>query len=311
MRKFRTLFMGTPDFAVPALEFLAAEHEVIGAVTQPDKRRSRGKELTPSPVKDAALRLNIPVYQPPKVKDAAFVAMLQELQPELIVVVAFGQILSPALLAIPSYGCINVHASLLPEYRGAAPMQWCLINGETKSGVTTMYMDAGLDTGDMLIKKEIPLSADMTFGELHDKLQALGTEALKETLEKIAAGTLARTPQPPKSSYAPLITKETGHIDWQKTAREIHNLVRGLNPTPGAYTFWQGEKYKLWRTEALPEKSAAKPGEILSASASEGLKVATGEGVILVHEWQAPGGKKMAVTDYLRGHAIELPSAFA
>lgn len=310
MEKFRTLFMGTPEFAVPTLKFLAAHHAVVGVVTQPDKPRGRGQKLLPSAVKEAASRLKIPVYQPPKVKAAEFLDVLRGLKPELIVVVAFGQILPPEILSLPPYGCINVHASLLPDYRGAAPMQWCLIEGETKTGVTTMYMDEGLDTGDMLVKKEISLPPDMTFGELHDELKELGVAALKETLEKLAASTLRRTAQPAESSYAPLITKETGHIDWQKSAGAIHNLVRGLNPAPGAYTYLGEAKYKIWRAEVLNEKGAGQPGEIVTADGQNGLKVATGDGLLRIKEWQAPGGKKMTVPDYLRGHAITLPASF-
>ena len=310
MKKFRTIFMGTPEFSVPCLEALVECCDVIGVITQPDKPRGRGQKLQPSPVKVCAEKHDIPVYQPKKIKDEEFTAKLEEMKPELIVVVAFGQILSQRILDLPEYGCINVHASLLPRYRGAAPMQWCLINGESKSGITTMFMDAGLDTGDMLLKHEIEITESMNLSELHDAMMTAGAGLLTRTLEQLSEGTLVREKQDDSDScYAPMLTKETGRIDWSKTASEIHNLVRGLDSWPGAYTFRDGEKYKIWRTKVEAGASTLSAGEILQAD-SHGLLVATGEGVLRILELQAPGGKRMAAGDYLRGHGITLPAHF-
>lgn len=310
MKKFRTVFMGTPEFSVPCLEALTECCEVIGVITQPDKPRGRGQKLQPSPVKVCAEKHNIPVYQPIKVKAEEFTAQLEEMKPELIVVVAFGQILSQRILDIPEYGCINVHASLLPRYRGAAPMQWCLINGESKTGITTMFMDAGLDTGDMLLKHEIEITESMNLSELHDAMMTAGAGLLTKTLEQLSDGTLIREKQVDSNTcYAPMLSKETGRIDWSKSAYDIHNLVRGLDSWPGAYTFRNGEKYKIWRTKVEAGASASSAGEILQADSS-GLLVATGNGLLRVLELQAPGGKRMAAGDYLRGHGIALPASF-
>ena len=310
MKRFRVVFMGTPEFSVPCLRALAEHCEVIGVVTQPDRPRGRGQKLRPSPVKAWAEDHGLPVYQPEKIKTEEFTAQLEELKPDLMVVVAFGQILSQRILDIPAYGCINVHASLLPRYRGAAPMQWCLINGEKKTGVTTMFMDAGLDTGDMLLKREVEISDSMNLEELHDALMEEGAELLVETLERLSDGTLPREKQEDRlSNYAPMLTKETGHIDWTKSAREIHNLVRGLDSWPGAYTFLKGEKYKIWRTKVAGEAAKASAGEVFCADA-KGLLVATGDGMLQILEIQAPGGKRMRTEDYLRGHAMAMPACF-
>ena len=308
MKKFRVIFMGTPEFAVPCLAALYEHCDVIGVVTQPDKPRGRGQKLVPSPVKAWAEAHGLPVWQPKKIKEEAFTAFLEEQKPDLMVVVAFGQILSQRVLDIPPYGCINVHGSLLPRYRGAAPMQWCVIDGEKKTGITTMFMDAGLDTGDMLLKAEFPIGP--TLEEVHDGLMELGAKVLIETLEALSAGTLKRIPQTGESNYAPMLTKETGHIHWTDPAKKIHDLVRGLDSWPGAYTFLDGKKYKIWRTRCTVEKTAAQPGTILRADKKEGLFVAAGDGVLEVTELQAPGKKRMAARDYLNGHAIALPAQF-
>lgn len=274
--KLKTIFMGTPEFAVPNLEALKDKVELITIVTQPDRPRGRGHKLLPSPVKVWAIDNSIPILQSERIKTDEFTSKLEELKPDLIVVVAFGQILSQRILDLPKYGCINVHASLLPRYRGAAPIEWSLINGETKTGVTTMMMDAGLDTGDMLVKREIAIDEDMILPELREKLMQLGAEALIETIDKLVDGTLTREKQDNTlSNYAPMLTKETGLIDWSKPAREIHNLVRGLYG--GAYTIIDGQKYKIWRTKLVDDKL-----EIL--------------------EIQAPNSKKLPFADFLRGH---------
>lgn len=302
--------MGTPEFAVPCLAALYEHCDVIGVVTRPDKPRGRGQKLVPSPVKAWAEAHGLPVWQPKRIKEEDFTAFLEEQKPDLMVVVAFGQILSQRILDIPPYGCINVHGSLLPRYRGAAPMQWCVIDGEKKTGITTMFMDAGLDTGDMLLKAEFPIGPDTTLEEVHDGLMALGAKVLIDTLEELSAGTLKRIPQTGESNYAPMLTKETGHIHWQDAAQKIHNLVRGLDSWPGAYTFLAGKKYKIWRTRCTAEKTEEQPGTILRADKKEGLFVAAGDGVLEITELQAPGKKRMAAKDYLNGHAIALPATF-
>ncbi len=310
MKKFRVVFMGTPEFAVPCLRMLLKQTEVVGVVTQPDKPRGRGQKMMASPVKAFAEEKGIPVYQPVKVREEGFIEVLEGLKPDLMVVVAFGQILPQRVLDIPAHGCINVHASLLPRYRGAAPMQWSIIHGEKKTGITTMFMDAGLDTGDMLLKKEFEISEDMTLEELHDALMGMGAEVLQETLGQLSDGTLKREPQVDgDSNYAPMIGKETGRIDWEKPAKEIHNLVRGLNSWPGAYTFLKGSKYKIWRTRVLDERPEGAPGTVLRADKS-GFVAATGNGSLEILEMQAPGGKKMKARDYLLGHGIKLPARF-
>ena len=310
MKAYRVIFMGTPAFAVPCLAALHAACEVVGVVTQPDRPRGRGQRLAVSPVKAWAMEHGLTVWQPEKVRADDFVSVMEEQRPDLIVVVAFGQILPQRVLDIPRYGCINVHASLLPRYRGAAPMQWCVINGEEKTGVTTMFMDAGLDTGDMLLKAELPIGTDTTLEEVHDGLMHLGAGLLIETLERLSAGTLVRIPQEGETNYAPMLTKETGRIDWARPAQEIHNLVRGLDSWPGAYTFLAGKAYKIWRTRLTERRTDAAPGTVLLADKKRGLTVAAGDAELEVLELQAPGKKRMRAVDYLNGHDFPLPAQF-
>ncbi len=311
MKHLKVIFMGTPDFAVPCLEQLQQNCDVIAVITQPDRPRGRGQKMMPSPVKVFAQAHNLPILQPEKIKTAEFQDRLAELKPDLIVVVAFGQLLSQAILDIPRLGCINVHASLLPRYRGAAPIHLAIINGETQSGVTTMFMDAGLDTGDMILKTAVPISDTMTTEQLHDVLMTAGAKLLLETVRQLAAGSAPRTKQTDEgTNYAPLLTKETGRIDWNKSAVEIHNLVRGLNSWPGAYTTLNGSNFKIWRTGVVGDKSAAaQVGEIVKIT-NQGFYVATGNGLLEILELQAPSKKKMAANDYIRGHGLALPARF-
>jgi methionyl-tRNA formyltransferase len=274
---------------------------VVAVVTQPDRPKGRGQQLQLPPVKELAVKYGIPVLQPLKVRTAEAVEEIRRLSPDLIVVVAFGQILPKALLDIPRLGCINVHASLLPRYRGAAPINWCIINGEQETGITTMLMDVGLDTGDMLVKRTTPIGPFETAGELHDRLSVLGREAMTETLERLCAGTLTREPQDDAlSCYAPMLKKEQGLIDWTRPAPELHNRVRGLDPWPGAYTILAGEPLKLGRTRPLDEPHNAAPGTVLAAD-QDGVNLACGQGVLRIGELQLPGRKRLAAADFLRG----------
>lgn len=301
----RVLFMGTPDIAKGCLQKLIDEkYDIIGVVTQPDKPQNRGKKLGMPPVKELALKYDIPVYQPIKARDEEFVATLKELNPDIIVVVAFGQILPKSILDIPKFGCINVHVSLLPKYRGAAPINWVIINGEEKTGVTTMYMDEGLDTGDMILTEEFDLDDEITAGELHDKMKDRGADVLIETLKQIEKGTAPRIPQNHEEfTYAPMMNKALGEINWSKSAREIHNLVRGVNPWPSAYTTYEGSTMKVWKTEVLNETSDKEPGTILKVD-KDGIRISTKDNVVLVKEIQMPGKKRVLVSEYIKGNNI-------
>ena len=311
MKRLKTFFMGTPDFAVPCLKRLVEISDVVGVATQPDKKRGRGQKLTPSPVKIFAQEHGISVYQPERVRNEDFIDRLDTLSPDLIVVVAFGQILPQRILDLPSLGCINVHASLLPRYRGAAPMQRCLMAGETITGVTTMFMDAGLDTGDILLQEEIKIGPDTTFETLHDALREIGANLLEKTISALTEGTLIRTKQDDSASnYAAILTKDTGKMDWKKSAVELHNLVRALDSWPGAYTVLERQTIKIWRTRVVSEDCSGIPGEVIQQT-REGLTVATGNGMLEILELQAPGKKRMPATDYLRGHTISEHSCFS
>lgn len=302
----RVIFMGTPDFAVPSLEALLTKHEVVLVVTQPDKPKGRGKKMVPTPVKACALEHGIPVLQPEKVKEPEFVEQLRSYEPDLIAVTAFGQILSEPILEMPKYGCINVHGSLLPKYRGAAPMQWSIIDGEKVTGITTMYMAKGLDSGDMLLKAEVEITDEDTFATIHDKMAVIGANLLLDTLDQLEAGTLERIPQDhDAATYAPMITKETGHIDWSKNRQDIINLIRGLNPVPAAYTIYEEEVLKIFGAVISDvQADDAANGEIV-AVVKKGFVVKCGDGCLLITEVQARGGKRMMTDAYLRGHAMK------
>ena len=298
----RVVFMGTPDFSVPALENIAKRYEVVAVVTQQDRPKGRGHKMQYTPVKEKAIELEIPVYQPKRVKDPEFVDILKTLKPDVIVVIAFGQILSKEILELPKHGCINVHASLLPKYRGAAPIQWAVINGDKKSGVTTMYMAEGLDTGDIIDTSEIVLDEKETGGSLFDKLADLGGKLILNTLDKLETGTATRTRQDDaRSTYAGKITKELGKIDFTKSAVEIERLIRGLNPWPSAFTYMDDKMLKIWNADVLEETVAEEPGTITEVN-KKFIKVATGEGYLLLKEIQLEGKKRMDVTSFLNGY---------
>ncbi|MBN1038139.1 methionyl-tRNA formyltransferase [Clostridium botulinum] len=299
------VFMGTPDFAVPSFKKLIEEHEVKAVLTQPDKPKGRGKKLAYSPVKEEALKHDIPVYQPTKLKDdKEIIEKLKEINPDFIIVVAFGQILTKEVLDIPKYGCINLHASLLPMYRGAAPLNWVIIKGEKKSGNTTMLMDVGLDTGDMLLKEEVEIHEEMTSGELHDILMISGGELLLKTIEGLYNGSIKPIKQEGETFYAKMLDKELAHINWNDDAYDIHNLVRGLNPWPIAYTEYKGERMKLYKTKVLDKEVSNKPGTIIEVN-KDGVKVVCGKNVLIIEKVQFPNGKPLTIEQYINGHSID------
>jgi len=303
----RIVFMGTPDFAVPSLEaLLKSGDDVVGVVTQPDRPKGRGQSLTPSPVKLLAQREHISLLQPTKMKDPDFLATLTAWKPDLIAVAAFGRILPPTILSLPPKGCINVHASLLPKYRGAGPIQWAIINGETETGITTMLMDEGMDTGAMLFQEKIHIEPDDTAGSLSPRLALLGGRLLVETLKLLKAGTLVpRAQDHAQATVAPLLKKEDGVIDWRLPAAVLANRIRGLTPWPGAYTFLGQDRWMLYRAIALTEQSAEPPGRI-TAVTKDAIHVATGEGVLAVKELQPANSRRMTVAQYLTGHSVNV-----
>lgn len=301
----RAVFMGTPEFAVPTLQALIDHHQVEAVVTQPDKQRGRGKKVQFPPVKEKAVEHEIPVYQPQKARDEEFVEILREINPDVIVVVAYGQILPESILNIPKYGCINVHGSLLPKYRGAAPIQWAVLDGEEKTGITIMYMEKGLDTGDMIDKAEIVLDPKETAGTLHDKLMEIGANLLLETLEKLENETAVRIKQnDSESCYASMLTKEMGQIDFSKSAREIECLIRGMNPWPSAYTSLNGKTLKVWEAEVLTENSGEEPGTVIDVT-KDAIVAACKEGALKLLEVQMAGKKRMKVSAFLLGYQVE------
>jgi methionyl-tRNA formyltransferase len=303
----RVIFMGTPDFSVGTLEaILEAGHEVVLAVTQPDKPKGRGNAMQFPPVKECALSHGIEVFQPKKIREAENIEYLRRFEPDIIVVVAFGQILTQEILDMPRYGCVNVHASLLPKYRGAAPIQWAVINGDAVTGVTTMRMDAGIDTGDMIAKREVRIEPDETGGSLFDKLAGVGAQLCVETMEMLEMGTAVFTPQDDAlSTHVGMIKKELGFIDWSRHAVEIERLIRGLNPWPSAYTQLDGKTFKIWRAEVVADDAAQSvPGTVLRVGKNE-LVVQTGEGALSLREVQLAGKKRMDVGSFLRGYPVE------
>lgn len=303
----RVIFMGTPEFSVGTLEALiAAGHDVCLAVTQPDKPRGRGKEMQFPPVKETALEHGIPVFQPKRIREPQCVEELKKYGADVIVVIAFGQILPKEILEMTPYGCINVHASLLPKYRGAAPIQWAIIDGETVTGVTTMQMDEGLDTGDMILKKEVPISEDETGESLHDKLARAGAELCVKTLKAVEEGTAVFEKQGESPThYARMLTKEMGSIDWTQPAVHIERLVRGLNSWPSAYTHWNGKVMKIWKAKAEGSGAGEVPPGTICQVRKNDLCVQTGDGILRVYEVQIPGKKRMDTGAFLRGYTVE------
>ena len=304
----RIVFMGTPDFAVGSLQALceSGKHEILAVVTQPDRPKGRGNKLLQTPVKEYALEQGLTVYQPQKVKTPEFVELLHELQSELIVVAAFGQFLSKEILELPKYGCINVHASLLPKYRGAAPIQYAIIKGEKESGVTIMQMDIGMDTGAMLDKVVVPIAENTTMGELHDVLREQGAALLLQVIDKIAAGTAVAEPQDnEQATYATLLDRSMEHIDWSKTAQEVHNLIRGFNPAPSTFTkLPNGKSLKIWGSKMTGKSSAAAAGTVIETG-KHSFFVACGEGVLEITEVQPESKKRMPAQVFLNGRGVQ------
>ena len=301
----KVIFMGTPDFAVPTLELLEKEHEVSLVITQPDRPKGRGKQMTPPPVKAKALELGIEVYQPESINTEESISKIKEISPDIIVVVAYGQVLNEEILNLPKYKCVNVHASLLPKYRGAAPLNWVIINGEEKSGITIMEMNKGLDTGDMISKREIAIDDDMTAGELHDELMHVGAELLIDTLKDIENGTATKEVQDDSmSSYAHMMDKSLGKIDWNKSALDIKNLVRGTQPWPGAYFEYENKIVKVFETDICDEMKETENGKVVKVN-EEGIFVSVKDGYIILKKIQVPGKRSMTIEEFLRGNEFK------
>lgn len=302
----RIVFMGTPEISVGTLKRIIADgHEVLAVVTQPDRPKGRGKKMVMSPVKELALENNIEVLQPEKASNPDFIDKLTALEPDLIVVVAYGQILRKSLLDIPKKGCVNVHVSLLPKLRGAAPINWAIINGDRKTGVTTMFMDEGLDTGDIIMSKEFELDDEITAGELHDWMMIEGANLLSKTVEAIESDNYTRTKQNDEEfTYAPMMSKDLGHIDFSKSAKEIHNLVRGTIPWPGAWCESSYGKMKIWKTKVINKTHSFEYGKVLKVD-KEGIEVACGKDILLIVDMQMPNKKRMPVAEFIKGNSIE------
>ncbi|MFO8112347.1 MAG: methionyl-tRNA formyltransferase [Desulfosalsimonadaceae bacterium] len=305
------IFMGTPDFAVPCLKSLTECNCVVDRViTQPDRPRGRGRRVAPPPVKQTAEMLGYPVLQPEDVGSSDFYDMLAGLQPDLFVVVAFGHILQKRILDIPRYGSLNIHASLLPAYRGPAPIQWAIINGERETGVTSMMMDKGLDTGEILLSEKLPILPEDTAGTLHDKLSVLAAGVLKKTINGIASGTVRPVSQNhAKASYAPMLKKTDGRIEWSKSAEEIERFIRGMNPWPGAYTFMGKKRFKIFRATVCPLTEIQPPGTVIAGFDAE-LRVACGKDALCIQEIQADSARRMEIGQFLKGQHIPLQSVF-
>jgi methionyl-tRNA formyltransferase len=301
----RIVFMGTPTFAVPSLEaLLQSEDTVVGVVTQPDKPKGRGQTMTASPIKQLAEKAGVPILQPLKMKDPAFLDALRAWQPDLIAVTAFGRILPQIILDLPSKGCVNVHGSLLPKYRGAGPIQWAIMNGEDETGITTMLMDAGMDTGAMLLQERVRIDPEDTAGALSEKLAKVGGPLLIETIRQLKAGTLTPRPQDEsQATMAPLLDKEMGQIDWTSTAIEIANRVRGLSPWPGAFTHVDHERWTIWKANALIDPTTAEPGTAVAVT-KDAMHIATGRGLLAITELQPANSRRMTVQQYLAGHHL-------
>ena len=304
----KILFMGTPDFAAESLEKLYnSNHEIIGVVTNPDRPKGRGMKLAESPVKEFAVLKNIPVYQPQKVKENdEFLNDIKNMNPDIVCVVAYGKILPKEILEIPKYGCINLHGSILPKYRGSAPIQWAVLNGDKKTGVTTIYMNEQMDAGDMILTRETEIGEYETTGELWERLSTIGAELLLETVDRIEKGTAPRVPQEGDFTLAPMLNREMSKLDWNTSAIAIKNLVYGLNPIIGAYTMYDEKKIKIWKIEILDEISTEQPGSILESDDKKGLKIATRDNVISVTEIQGENAKRMPIGDFLRGNKLEI-----
>lgn len=301
----RVVFMGTPDFAVPTLQALVqAGHNLAAVVTQPDRPRGRGKKETAPPVKVAAATLHVPVFQPNRVKDPEFIEVLKRLAPDIIVVAAYGRILPPAILDLPGFGCVNVHASLLPKYRGAAPLHWAVINGERETGITIMRMDEGMDTGAVLLKESVPIGEEDTVGTVHDSLSALGARLLVKALDLAGRGGLVSTPQAGEPSYAPMLKAADEIVEWERPARHLFNQIRGMDPWPGARTTLSGRVLKLWRAKVYDEYTGGHmPGRVLDAG-REGITVGAGQGLLIVKELQLQGARRMGAADFVRGNPL-------
>ena len=303
--KFTIIFMGTPDFAVPSLHLLSQEgYDIALVVTQPDRPKGRGRKLVSPPVKRKALELNLEVLQPSTLKSNQFTDQIKRIQPDFLVVIAFGHILSEKILQLPKIGAINIHASLLPEYRGPAPIQWAIINGDSQTGITTMFMDKGMDTGNVLLTKKEPILPEDTAATLHDRLANTGADLLIKTLKDYAAHKLKPIVQDhSKATYAPLLKKQDGHIDWQRPAEELEPFIRGMTPWPGAFTFHNETRLKIFKAAPIPENISEAAGTILKAFPDE-LRVATGRGALSILEIQSPSGKRLGVADFLRGYPL-------
>jgi len=304
-KRFRIIFMGTPDFAVPALQkLLYGPDQVVAVITQPDRPKGRGKKLSPPPIKQAAEKAGIPVLQPAKIRTAEFTATLQSYNPDLIVVAAYGRILPASILELPPLGCINIHGSLLPRHRGAAPIQWAIIKGDREAGVTIMQMDAGMDTGDILLSAAIPLAPDETAGSLFPKLADLGGATLVEALDLLRSDQLYPLEQNHNiATYAPPLTKDDGGLDWNRPATELHCLIRGLDPWPAAYSFIDGQRFRFFTPEVVHRECDHPPGTLILAN-QQGLLVTTGKDCLLIKEIQPEGKKRMTVAAYLCGHPL-------